>query len=701
MFKSIIMKIRLYLTSILFLISVFAISQEVKQDTLTNKNLEEVVITASRVSVPLKLNPGSTSLVTPKELSTMPRTISVDEALRFVPGVRIDNQANGSRVHMSIRGQGILSERGLRGIRVIIDGIPVNDPSGFAPDLYDVDWATVNNIEVLRGPSAALYGGSSNAGVLNISTQDGGTKPVNGTAFVSAGSNGFYKILGQVDGTKDNLNYRVSYSRMGGNGYRHHTAFWANNFSEKVNWTPAKRVKITQTLLVTDYFNQNAEGLNLSQLNDPRQANPDAIPMNEYQKTRRVTNGISGEIGISEKQRIHFSGYIRLTDYKEPGSSAVQYRALRNTGGSLMYSLDLGKQKIKNHLSLGTDLEWQIINEHKVPNIKDSTRTEDFGDVSEKIIEGDILLANQNILQRSFGIFLIDRLELGPKLNAMLNVRYDDIHNELNDMLGQSVDLSGKADFDQTTARIGLVYTLSPSVFLFANWGQGFLPPATEELDNNPDSYGGFNSNLVPATSSGPELGMRAYLGNYLYGNLTAFLLNTKNDFYRYRITNRPLETFYGNAGSSRRYGLEAYLKADPVKNLELQLAYTYSHFTYTSPDSIDGNWLPNSPQHQLYADLSYKFLEHFSVGLSTELQSKWYIYTDVQHKDIYQDGFNLYHARISYAFNLGKSKAEIAVYAKNLTDKAYIAFTEPDPDGNSYQPGAGREFFGSLKIRF
>jgi iron complex outermembrane receptor protein len=125
-------------------------------DSLKTVRLEEVIVSANRVPILLKNNPGSVSIVTPEVLSIMPKAAGAEEALRLIPGVRIDNQHDGERVHVSIRGQGILTERGLRGIGVIIDGIPVNDPSGFAPDLYDVDWGTVNKIEVLRGPSASL-----------------------------------------------------------------------------------------------------------------------------------------------------------------------------------------------------------------------------------------------------------------------------------------------------------------------------------------------------------------------------------------------------------------------------------------------------------------------------------------------------------------------------------------------------------------
>ena len=130
-------------------------------DSTKSIRLNEVVITANRLPVLIKNNPGSVSLVTSEILSGMTKTAGAEEALRLTPGVRIDNQHDGERVHVSIRGQGILTERGLRGIGILIDGIPVNDPSGFAPDLYDVDWGTIKKIEILRGPSASLYGGGA------------------------------------------------------------------------------------------------------------------------------------------------------------------------------------------------------------------------------------------------------------------------------------------------------------------------------------------------------------------------------------------------------------------------------------------------------------------------------------------------------------------------------------------------------------
>jgi iron complex outermembrane recepter protein len=699
------MKVRVKKTTLLvvliFFFSCQIFGQDSSPDTMNYKNLGEVIVTTNRLSVPLKVNPGSVSLVSTPVLSTMPRSIAVDEALRLIPGVRIDNQANGSRIHLSIRGQGILSERGLRGIKVLIDGIPVNDPTGFASDLYDVDWSTVNRIEVLRGPSASLHGGGANAGILNIKTSGGGDKNVNGTIYSSFGSNGFFKILAQVDGTVGTRKYRASWSDFGGNGYRYHTAFRGSIFNEKITWSLGEKVKITQLLTGSQYFNQNAEGLNISQLDNPRQANPDAIPLNEFQETKRITNGLVSEFKISDNQDIVMMGFLKVTDYKEPGSSAVQYRTFITPGGSAQYNLRWGEGKVRNHLSAGIDFQFQNIKEYKIPNIKIPERTERVGSVSRVVREDSILLANQVIAQSSEGVFLIDRLELGDKLNAMFSMRYDMMSNTLTDKMNRSKLLSGSASFNNLTARFGLVYNLNAAFNVYANISQGYLPPATEELINNPVSFGGFNKDLKPATSIGEEAGIRGYALNSVYYDFTFFFMNTENDFYRYRMPSRPLETFYGNVGSSKRKGFEAFVNWAPVENLSLQVAYTWSDFKYASPDSIKGVWLPNSPANQLYADISYKFADHFEIGVSTELQSKWFIYTDKVHSNVSQDGFNLYHARFSYNLKIGHIKTTISLYGRNLTDKQYIAFTEPDPDGNSYQPSARREMFVSLRLFF
>ncbi len=673
-------------------------SKESNPDTIP---IDEVIISAARIPVTYRLNTTAASIVTPSILEGMAKTIAADEALRLVPGVRVENQAGGSRLHMSVRGQGILSERGLRGIKVLIDGIPVNDPSGFAPDLYDVDWETVDRIEVLRGPATSIYGGGGSAGVLNIITRDGGTAPFNGTVYSGTGSYGFFKGFGQIGGTAGNINYRVSYSHIVGDAYRDHAAYWADNLSEKLIWTPSGKLRITQVLIVTTFFNQNAEGLSLEQVaENPRQANPDANPFNEYQKTNRITQGVISQYTINQYADIQAYGFIRSWRYKETSNKAAQYRDFVTPGFGAQLDLHFGAQRIRNHLSIGTDAQWQTISEYKLKSLSNPLRKES---TDEANLEDTLLLANQLINQQSTGVYVFDKLEISGKLNLTAGFRYDNISNALNDKLNTGNNLSGEKNFNKVTGRIGVAYSLNSFISCYANWAQGFMPPATEELASNPLSFGGFNENLEPATSVSKEIGIRGFAGNRFRIDVNGFYMTTEKDFFRFKLypARGNQEVFYGNTGSTERYGIESYASYSPVDKIILQGSYTYSHFRYTSPDSLKGFSLPNSPEHQVYLDISYRLVKNLSIGASYEMQTKWFIYTDAIHHDVFQDGFNLLHARISYIPAWLGLSWEFGAFVRNLTNEHYIAFTEPDPDGNCYQPAPGREFFINLRVRF
>jgi iron complex outermembrane receptor protein len=693
--------------------------QNTLQDTV---KLDEVTISANRLPITVKNNPGAISLVMPKTLETMPKTIGAEEALRFIPGVRIDNQHDGERVHISIRGQGILTERGLRGIGVLLDGIPVNDPSGFAPDLYDVDWTTVHKIEVLRGPSAGAYGSSGSGGIINITTDNGGNKPFGGSFSQSVGSNGFYKTFIRLDGTSRPAGYSLSYSHGSGDGYRDHQAFRSNKLYEKLTFNPSEKLSVTQIVSYIDYFQQNPEGLNLSQLDNPKQANPDACPYNEYQKTNRTTVGINGKYTFNRKHNIEAYSYYRTWNYKETSNKCAEYRNYTDPGFALQYNLNLLTGSLKHYISIGSDLKWQTINMYKLQSAPNPGREESIDDTN---IETDSLLANQIINQSSSGLFLLYRMEFG-KFNIIGNIRYDEIKNELtNKMLGLDTAKT-VMNFYQTSFRLGASYNFSRAITVYANFSQGFIPPSTEELAANPVGYSGFNTHLVPATSNCYETGARGYIGSKFYYDITGFLMNTENDFFRFKQSGRGnQEVFYGNAGNSDRLGIESYFSINIVKNINMQLSYTYADYQYTSAE-IDpvytdtayvlttppapGQCLPNSPKHQLYAGIDYRINNNFRINLETEYQSEWAIYTDAKaysgelDPGIYQNwqkGFNIYNATLTYLWSLKKIKGEASFSARNFTGQTYMAFTEPDPDGNSYHPAPKQEFFINLRFRF
>jgi iron complex outermembrane receptor protein len=653
---------------------------------------ETVTVTAARLDQPLSDSPAGTSVVEAGTLRTMPRGIGAEEALATVPGVKVDNQADGERVHLSIRGQGILTERGIRGVQILVDGVPLNDPSGFVPDLYDVDWMSVERIEVLRGPVAYLYGGGSSGGIIEITTPSGGPEPLGGRIWADGGSYGFWKVNGDAGGASGSLNYHVNAAAERGDGYREHTAFWGNKASGKLSWQVSPRVRLNALLGATGYFNENAEGLNIEQVQeDPRQPNPDALTYNEYQKTQRQSAAVTGTVDFSSSQVLSFAGYFRHTNFTESVPSSVQHRGLDSPGLNVQYLLRSRLGGLRNTLSLGGDFDRQGIDEYRHPNLGNA-------------VEGPELLSDQNAVQRRLGGFLQDRLELSTRWAVLAGLRYDDITNDLTDHLQPNgLDLSGSANFEKVTGRVAVDWNASPKADVFASWGQGFLPPATEELYANPDALGGFNADLEPATSRGGELGLRGVLGSKVSYGVSGFRVDTQDDFERYRIKDRPLETFYRNAGNSRRWGLETQLRWFPASALTLHAAYTFNHFTYTSYDSVTygsdlaGNWVPNSPQHQLYVEAEYRW-KGWVIGVNDLTLSKSYV--DATNA-AWTDGYSLLGARAAHRWKLARGEAELYAAGRNITGTKYVAFTEPDPDGNSYHPGPTAEFFGGIQVRF
>lgn len=694
-----------------------AIAQEVnpKSDTLEYKYPFEVLITAPRMNVPLRESPFSTSVVDQKIMDISPRTMAADEPLKLVPGVKVDNQADGERLHLSIRGQGILSEHGIRGAKVLLDGIPLNDPAGFTPDFYDVQWPRVHSMEVLKGPAASLYGGSASAGIINIITNSTPNKPFSGMGFFSSGTFNTWEAFGMVGTGWKNGDVNLSLSRDAGEGYRVHTHFWGNKLWSKADLDLGKKVHLTPVVGYVNFYNENPEGLNRDQVTqDERQPNGDAVPKNEYMQTQRYTAGFSGVAEFSKIHSLMFTAYLRGTKYDEQVPSTILHRQMTAPGGSLQYNAHFGNKKMQNTLSVGGDVQYQRIDEHLNPNT-----------LVPLNLGLDVEVSHDTISETGYGVFFADRLEVGPMWSFMLNVRYDAINNKLNGSqyytktdtgwVPQPKDLTGSKDFNKPTARIGVTFTPTKNWSIFADYGTGFIPPAIEELDQNPAAFGGFNDSLTFAESQGPELGIRGSFLNKYYFDLTGYYLKTKNDFDRFREPNRPSETFYMNSAGTNRWGAELYAKLDPVKYVTLQIAYTYSHFTYTDittpiPIIMDdpnihkykenGNFLPNSPEHQFMVDLQFNLLKSFSIGFNSETYSRSYIDgANILLESV--GGYTLYGARATYTTLLMGTKLESSINARNIFSRRYIAFSEPDPGGNSYQPGTPLEVYLNVRLGF
>src|SRR3989441_805218 len=139
-------------------------------DTTKPYTLPPRTVSVTRAAVPLTQVPLAIQSVDRVQISRAKPTWGLDEALANVPGVYVANRYNFSQdQRISIRGFGARSAFAVRGIKILVDGIPQTLPDGQG-QLTNLELGEVDHIEVLRGSASALYGNAS-GGVISIWTK--------------------------------------------------------------------------------------------------------------------------------------------------------------------------------------------------------------------------------------------------------------------------------------------------------------------------------------------------------------------------------------------------------------------------------------------------------------------------------------------------------------------------------------------------
>src|SRR6266567_3697597 len=189
------------------------------QDTAATR-LEPVVVEVGRGAHRSLLRlPFAVTAQTPDSMRPGQRHLSLDETLWLIPGLSVSNRNNPSQdPRISIRGFGARSAFGVRGIRVLRDGIPLTLPDGQTPVDY-LDLESVGRIEVMRGSASSLYG-NAGGGVVDLRTSDPFPGPVSAAAKLSRGAFGSSRLVAKASGTARDLGYQANVARTESDGYR-------------------------------------------------------------------------------------------------------------------------------------------------------------------------------------------------------------------------------------------------------------------------------------------------------------------------------------------------------------------------------------------------------------------------------------------------------------------------------------------------
>ena len=696
--------------TILLCFTPLALSAQQTPDTTKPFTLAPTTVTVTRSERPLSQIPNSIQTLDRRQISQAKPTWGLDEALANVPGVFVANRYNFSQdQRISIRGFGARSAFAVRGIKILVDGIPQTLPDGQG-QLTNLELGEVDRIEVLRGSTSALFGNAS-GGVISVWTNPHDVAQVREDARFVAGqfsqntarswskwqSTTGVRVLGG--------GAQITLSRLDYDGERDHSAADQRIFNARL----AVPVSNGWSLAVVAAGANNPQADNPGSLTfNELMANRDTVPVLNRNRdagkdVTQFQTGATLRRTTANGSAASFTLFGLSRDLKNPITTAyidldrIDYGAR----ASLTYPLPLGA--LPHRLTFGFDVQRQQDDRKNFSYLNtpgdsakpDTTRTLDQ---AEHVTE--------------LGPFVQSAIDLSPTVALTAGLRYDWVKFSVSDHLitGTNPDDSGERLMQALSGSLGLALNPSRTLTLYGNVASSFETPTTTELANSPSGAGGFNTGLNPQKAVNFEVGARGLIGGdrFTY-TASLFQANVRDALVPYEIA--APRFFYRNAGSTRHRGVELSGGARVMNGLSVNVIWTYSNYRYREysfTDSLgthvlDGRELPGIPKNWFHTIVRAQ-PDAFG-GLWAELQQSYssgYLVSDVQPTRTspwwatnVRLGWEGKVGQVQLAPFLGINNAFNHLYVSSVViNAARDRFYEPAPGRNAYvglSVGAGR----------
>ncbi len=676
---------------ILFAGSGIAVADSSYQDPDATQ-LDEIVVHATRMDKRIDEVPAAISVITKDDIQLGRQQLGLDESLSAIPGLFMQDRYNFAQdLRIAIRGFGARSNFGIRGIKILVDGIPESLPDGQGQS-DGIDLGSVERIEVIRGPASSLYGNAS-GGVINITSERGTADPFVDTRL-SFGEFDFNKFQVKVGGEADRLNYLVNISHMKYDGYRDHSQTENTSLNARFVYETDNDAEYGLVFNATDQPVANDPGgVTLIQAQtDPKSARQRNVDFDAGEALDQQRIGLSYRKSFGERHEIRLRNHYVWRDFanKLPFTSggAVQFDRFF-VGGGAIYTYRGELWGRPNSLIVGTDIDRQ----------DDARRRFD----NNMGVLGSLTL-DQTELVTSFGVFVQNELALSENLALTVGLRYDEVKFEVEDKFLADGDDSGDRTLSETSPMIGIVYTPSESTSLYATFSTAFETPTTTEFAN-PSGAGGFNPDVDPQIAKNYEVGIRGILAGRNRYELSLFTIDVEDELISFELATQPGRNFFSNAGKSTRKGVEISFVSEPVEGLRISVAYTYSDFQFDeflddNGNDFSGNALPGIPDDLLRGEVAYRHPSGF-YGVVDVLDVGDFFVNNAN--SAINDSYSVVNLRAGFAnFRFGDWTLSPYVGINNLTDEQYAANVRINAFGGRYfEPAPERHLYGGLAIRY
>lgn len=628
--------------------------------------------------------------------------VNLSELLAGQAGVVVLDRGNFAQdLQISVRGFGSRSTFGVRGVRLLVDGIPATMPDGQG-QAATAQLASAAQVDVLRGPMAQLYGNAA-GGVIQVTTRD--PRPGGGAgASMALGSFGQRQLGASFDWGDRTLGGLVDVSQFSTDGWRAHSAARRTHLNSKWVARPGADTKITALVNLYDQPRaQDPLGLTRAQWQaDPRQSTGQSLAFNTRKSVSQYQLGLVLEqrLGASDDLRLRAYGGTRELTQFLPFSGA----AATSAGG--VVDLDRRYGGIgwawthKMRLASGLPLRWTL----GMDIDRLTERRQGFVNNAGNKDPG-ALRRNERDRAGNTDVFAqVDAL-LAPTWRVVAGVRSSQVRLAVDDQfiaLPGNPDDSGQRTWRHTSPVLGVVWNAADSLNVYANLGRGFETPTLAESAYSAGSTGP-NTGLQAARSLQAEIGAK-WRGEGYQLDAAWFDARSRDEIVPAASING--RSIYQNADRVRRQGLEMAWSGTEGA-WRPQLSYTYLDAFFASPYQdaagqpiATGNRLPGTARHTARLAFTHHPNAAWQWGADLNLSGK--VFVNDRNTDA-APGFAVASLHASHALqSQGSTRWQLWARLDNVLDRNHVGSLVVN-DGNSrfFEPAAGRRVMVGLRAQF
>ena len=682
----------------------------ISQMPLHAQTLESVVITATRAEQRSFDVPAAIQSVDREAIQNAGPQVNLSEALNRVPGLTILNRQNYAQdLQLSIRGFGARSAFGIRGIRLLIDGIPATTPDGQGQG-SSVSLTSTERIEVLRGPLAQLYGNAA-GGVIQAFTREA---PLQREADVQyyAGSFGMHRTDWQLGDTLGGVGLVADYSTFNTNGFRDNSTTERKQFNGKLSFGPDEKTRVNVVFNQFDMpLAQDPAGLTATQL----AANPQQAGTNtEIRRVRKTV--LQNQLGSS------------LTHAIDP-DRAVTARVYYGTRDNLQYQVGvapatpngawvglnrayygLGLQYNEQTRIAATPVSWVVGYEF------DRSREFRQGGAAALGEKTTTTRSEDNQAENS-DLFLQATALVSERVSMVGGLRYSTVRFVSDDYFLTDGNGSGNTSYSATSPVLGVTWHTTDTFNLYANYGKGFETPTLAEMAYNGAGIPSFNTSLNASTSQHYEVGTKWAPDARARVDFTVFQINTTDEITP--ASSSGGNTTFKNAPGTTRTGWElagrsllsphwrATLSASAI-DAQYSQAFSYTAVINGTPTTVNvtqGNKIPGIPQHFVFTELLWaaqamddaRRKPMLDTQAGVELVSAGRIYVNDSNLDPLAgaaskaDGYTAINLKASHGWAMGRGSLTAYGRLDNVTDQRYVGSVIVNQASSQfYEPAAG-----------